>query len=1273
MPDTLESPERARESFFAKPVAVFVILSLVVIIALVWLWRSESTETAVETGSALDLQRVRLDLDLFSAVDAVRHIESISRGTLSPDDFRGIVRSAVRSNPRLRRVAILDRGGSPILVASADSDGPRDRSVSVREGGGIVLEDTFLEDLRSLNPSGVLVSEFVPADGRPALRVGVGLFFSSGARAGFVVAELSADNLLERMTGGTGTEAHDLFIVAPDGRWIYDSRHAEPWVVLRGRGGAGWIFDEFPDVWRSMISEGDGSHAAGDVWAFRDHVPIETLSDEGRSVLTPDGGDAGEVRAKPFFIVRRVDDGPVWSDVWSALIPILILYVLTLAWMIPALLRKREALARSEHSANELHDAMLRTRMAMEAARISEWRIDLDAGTIATDQRVMDMLLLGKGEKLHTVTEWKERMHPNDRRKVFDTLEPLWEAGMGTFNLRHRMRRGDGSWGWYRFRGAVRRDDGRGGRFILGAYIDLTDIVLREAELNRLEMATRQSLSGIAILDKAGSLEWANPAFRNRPERVGMELVEHPVWDLIAFPEGDAEEEKNAVRDAIHRGEEFSLTVASHPPGSEASWRRITGNPVLDQGGLPTHYVIIETDISREKRVDAELRKSESLLAESQRLVGIGSWEIDLEEDTIFWSDENYRIFGISRDFVPDIRSALEFFDEEDRKAITAHLEEAGRSGNLFEGEYPIRAGDGSQKWVFLKGMALREAGVTSKIFGIVQDISSRKDYEEALVRAKEEAESLNDKLADALDKAHASERKAREANEAKSAFLSVISHEIRNPLNGVIGMTSLLRDTALDEVQEDYVETIHNSGSSLLMLLDDILDFSKLEHGKIEFEQKKFPVSEIVKESLDLFAIRLAQKGLDFAYRVGPEVPEEVSGDVTRVKQILFNLIGNSVKFTETGFVSVEVDLRERLPNDRCLLVFAVRDTGIGIPEERHDRVFQSFNQVDPSITRKFGGTGLGLAISKELAQRMGGDIRFESAPGEGTTFEVVLPFPAFFGGKGRRGTGGPKNRGRALCWFRMETRARHFESTLSRDGFGVEIFPEPTEFAAALGGAAPGTRIFADEEILAEPSVAGLLRSRSADETAPPPVLVCRHGSKPDLPFEPITLPRHASQRKILATLEAPGENPAKKSRESARAEAPAAPNGSMKILIAEDNAVNQKVIRLLLKRMGYDCIVVDDGKAALRKAKEETFDLILMDIQMPEMDGIEAAGRINAEVPAEHRPWIVALTAGATRDNRDEAIKAGMNGYLTKPIQPGDLESEIEKAAANARARA
>ena len=1273
MPDSIESPERTREPFFSKPFAVFVVLTLVVLIAVAWLWRSEISEAAEENETALDLQRLRLDLDQVSAMDSLRHIESISRTSLSPDDFRGAVRSALRSNHRLRQLCILDRGGSPILVVSAHSRNPRDGNLLLREGGGISLEDAFLENLRSLNPDGVLVSEFTAADGNPALSIGVGLFSRSGARAGFVVAELSAGTLLERMTRGTGTDTHDLFIVAADGRWIYDSRESEPWVVSRGRDGAGWIFDEFPDVWRSIISVKDGSHAAGDVWAFREHVSMETLADEGSAVLTPDGGRDGDVNAKPFFILRRVDDGRVWSAVWSALIPILILYALTLAWVIPALRRKREALARSENSADKLYDAMLRTRMAMEAARISEWRIDLNAGTIATDQRVMSILLLGKGERIRTVAEWEERMHPDDRRKVLDTLEPLWEAGMGTFSLRHRMRRGDASWGWYRFCGAVRKEGDRGGRFILGAYIDLTDIVLREAELNRLEMATRQSLSGIAILDKVGALEWANPAFRDRPERVGTELVEHPVWELIAFPEDDEEGEKNAVRDAIYRGEEFSFTVAAHSPGSEASWRRITGNPVLDQRGLPTHYVVIETDISREKRVDAELRKSESLLAESQRLVGIGSWEIDLEENTLFWSEENYRIFGISRDFVPDIRSALEFFNEEDRKAITAHLEESGRSGNPFEGEYPIHAGDGSKKWVFLKGMALREAGITSKIFGIVQDISSRKDYQEALVRAKEEAESLNDKLAEALDKTHVSERKAREANGAKSAFLSVISHEIRNPLNGVIGMTSLLRDTALDEVQKDYVETIHNSGSSLLMLLDDILDFSKLEHGKIEFEQKKFPVSETVKESLDLFTIRLARKGLDFAYRVDPEVPGKVSGDVTRVKQILFNLIGNSVKFTETGFVSVEVDLRERLPNDRCLLVFTVRDTGIGIPAERHDRVFQSFNQLDPSITRKFGGTGLGLAISKELAQRMGGDIRFESAPGKGTTFEVVLPFPAFFEGEERRGTGCRENRGRALCWFRMETRARHFESTLSQAGFEVETYPEPAGLAAALGGAAPGTRIFADEEILADPSVAGLLRSRSADETAPPPVLVCRHGSKPKPPFQTITLPRNASRKRILATLEAPGEKPTKETRETARAEPPPTPNESMRILIAEDNKVNQKVIRLLLKRMGHDCVVVDDGKAALRKAKEETFDLILMDIQMPEMDGIEASERINAEVPAERRPWIVALTAGATRNNRDEAIEAGMNGYLTKPIQPGDLESEIEKAAANARVRA
>ncbi len=1253
-----------------------VVLLLVTLVAFWWLWRSETGETAREIGRETDLQRIRLDMGVLAAVDVLRQMEFLSGAGLESDDFQRSFRSAVASVSGIVSLRLFDRNGRRILLARRSADGillarRSGNGNGAAQDSGSSLPEAFFEDLKGLPDGQVLISEFSLSDGqgrrKPVILVGAGLFFPSGARAGFLVAEMDAEDLVDSMVGGGSGTRKDLFIVSSDGKWIYDPREGNPWQGIDEEGPKRWIVDDFPEVWRAMISSGDGSYADEDIWIFRDHVPMETVKEERRTALRAEDDIDREVNAKPFYVLRRVDDTETWDEIWSAVIPLLILLCVSLTVSIPSILRRREALQSSERAAAELREATLRTRMAMEAARISEWKIDLRSGAVTVDKRMASMLLLGAEDRITTVKQWQERIHPSDRRKVSDTLEPLWEQGMGTFSIRHRMRRGDKSWGWYRFRGAVRQDGGDdAGKVILGAYIDLTDVVLREAELNRLEMATRQSLSGIAILDKEGIVEWANEAFRNQSERRGSSPIGRAIWEMLPVSGPASDQEKELIRDAVYRGDEFSRTFSFHPSEGESSWRQLTGNPVLDEGGVPANYVVIETDVSREKRTEADLSKSESLLAESQHLAGIGSWEIDCEEGTMFWSDQTYRIFGVDKNFVPDTDRTLAFFPNPDHDELRWYLDEAVRSGKQFEGEFGAVLGDGSKKWIFVKGMALREGGVTSKVFGVVQDVSRRKDYEEALVRSKEEAEMLNEKLTAALDKAHASERKAKEANDAKGSFLSMISHEIRNPLNGVIGMTSLLRDTEMADEQRDYVETIHNSGSSLLMLLDDILDFSKIEQGKIEFEHKEFPLRQVIEESVLLFGTRIDQKGLDHAFYIDPAAPERVVGDVTRVKQILFNLLGNAVKFTEKGSIIVEVELRERLPNDRCLLVFRVGDTGIGIPSDRHERIFQSFSQVDPSISRKFGGSGLGLAISRELSRRMGGDISFESEAGQGTVFEVMLPFPAIFtsGGSGKLQQSARGHR--ALCLFSLDTRGKHFESCLQARGVPVELFDDLSGWLGAVAEAPREAWIFADAEFLTNEEVVRVLRGRPKSEGFRPPVLVAAKGSKWEPDFEAVFLSRPVFVDRLDTLLEGDAPKETGEAGASKGAKAPPEEEKDVKILIAEDNAVNQKVIRLLLKRMGYGCDVVENGRLAVEKARTGGFDVILMDIQMPEMDGIEATEAIVAEMPREKRPWIVALTAGATRDNREEAMKAGMDGYLTKPVQPDDLRAELERAA-------
>lgn len=1263
----IENEELPREGFLSKPYAVTGVLLGVVFVAFWWLWQGETEETISEVGAEADLQRVRLDLDVLAAVEAIGQVEFLSGAGLSSADFQKSLERAVLSDPGIMSLRVLSRDGSPVLSV-VESNGEAEVLTGPQETPGIA--DRFWESLRSLPEGDILVSEFSRSDwsgNDVVVKVGSGLFFGSGERAGFLVAELDANRLVQGMESISGGAAQDLFIVGGDGRWIYDPRTTDRWPGVASEGESRWMTDEFPSIWRTMISEGMDSYTGEDIWVFREHTPLETLEPEQMALL--DSEDSSGISARPFYVVRKVNDAGMWSEIWSAVIPLLLLFLLSIMVLLPALHRRREALAQADEAERGLEEATLRTRVAMDAAQISEWTIDLDAGTIATDRRTANMMLVGTGNPIQSVENWMERIHPNDRRKVMDQLETVWQQKKGNVNTRHRMLRGDESWGWFRFRGAVRKRGAEDQPLIVGAYIDLTDVVLREAELHRLEMATAQSLSGITILDKEGVVEWANASFQARPERRNVSVVGRFIWELFPFQSAEEVDQQGIIREAIYKGDEFSFTVAVHPSGEEASWRRVTGNPVLDEGGIPTNYVVIESDISKEKRTEADLRTSEALLSESQKLADIGSWEIDCEEETLYWSEQTYRIFGVGEEFVPSLSNQLDFYVAADQEKIRMHLEMAIREGSQFEGEFRLgRDGDPEPRWVFLKGMAMREADVTVKVFGVVEDISGRKDHEKALLEAKNEAEKLNEQLAEALEKTRESERKAMEANRAKSAFLSMISHEIRNPLNGVIGMTDLLRDTSLDALQKDYLETIQNSGSSVMMLLNDILDFSKIEHGKVEFEQKQFSISDAVEESLLLFSSKISEKGLDHGLWIEKGVPETVVGDVTRVKQILFNLIGNAVKFTEEGAVTVEVELRERMPNDRCLLAFRVRDTGMGIPKDRHDRIFQSFSQVDPSITRKFGGSGLGLAISKELSQRMGGDLTFESGAGEGSLFQLLLPFPSIFEKDGKSRTVDREDAS-GLGLFVLETRAKNFSTELRERGIELQVFTEEDQFVEEASKAGKGDWIFMDEELAETPKIQSLFRSRPVARGFRSPVVITRRRREDPIGYDVKFLQRPGTRKRIDELLD---PEPGIAEKTDAPEKAKTKPPAKMKILIAEDNKVNQKVIRLLLKRLGYECEIVENGRLALERVREGGIDVILMDIQMPEMDGIEASERIGSEVAEEDRPWIIALTAGATRDNEEDALRAGMSGYLTKPVQPADLEVELDKAYAHLRKR-
>ncbi|HET7108973.1 MAG TPA: response regulator [Candidatus Acidoferrum sp.] len=602
-----------------------------------------------------------------------------------------------------------------------------------------------------------------------------------------------------------------------------------------------------------------------------------------------------------------------------------------------------------------------------------------------------------------------------------------------------------------------------------------------------------------------------------------------------------------------------------------------------------------------------------------------------------------------------------EFFDE---------LWRTIRSGKTWSGEVKNRAKDGSMYWVDTTIVPFCDAGGRpTQYIAIRKEITQLKQVEEELRAAKVAAER---------------------ANQAKSEFLANMSHEIRTPLNGVMGMTDLALETQLTPEQRDYLETAKSSSDSLLTVINDILDFSKIEAGKLDLDCTDFDFRESVESTIKSLAVRGDQKGLELLCDIDPRIPEVMRGDPVRLRQVITNLIGNAIKFTERGEVGLKIGIVEA-QGEELRLQFTISDTGVGIPASKLDLIFDPFSQADGSTTRKYGGTGLGLTISSRLVGMMDGKIWVESEVGKGSRFHFTSKMVKGERSTKQEGRGGlPETLAgrRALVVDDNATNRKILEAMLRNWGMKPACTESGKQALAALESARKAGEIF--DVIVSDmqmPEMDGfelVERIREAQDGAGATIVMLTSGSgRGEIERckklgvaaylrKPI---RQMELREAIASALGPrGAGRASRDEQSLAPKSIATSTESLRVLVAEDNIVNQRLISRFLEKRGHHVTLAGNGREAVDAVAQESFDLVFMDVQMPELDGFEATASIRLrERTTGARLPIVALTAHAMKGDREKCLAGGMDDYLAKPIQPGELETLLARWSGRVQVKA
>jgi PAS domain S-box-containing protein len=834
---------------------------------------------------------------------------------------------------------------------------------------------------------------------------------------------------------------------------------------------------------------------------------------------------------------------------------------------------------------------------------------------------------------------------------------------LGTFAMYHRQINAPDS----RALGVV-----EAGAHLAGNAIERLTVQKRLREsAERLKLAEEAAGFGIWELDlsdhsftlsegAAATYGFAGGAQRRTAEEVKA-LIHPDDWVAISA----------AAWGGIAEKGNFRTEFRTIKPGGAHRWCRIEGR-AKDDGDAPARVIGAIIDITQEKAMLEKLQESAVRLGLAEEVAGFGVWEVDHNASTITISRGMARLSG--RPEGGSLSMSLDQWNEsndpEHRAAVRAAIEKCRANNEEFHGEFRMVLPDGSIRWhraqahdEVVEGRLIRTTGAT---IDITEHKNILRTLEQALIRAEAAAQ-------------------------AKSEFLANMSHEIRTPMNGVIGMTGVLLDTELTEEQRDFAETVRKSGEALLAIINDILDFSKIEAGKMPIEALAFDLRLVLEEVAEMMAPRAAEKGLDLVVHYPAGSPRLFVGDGDRIRQVVTNLMGNAIKFTSEGHVLVAAECTEQ--GGSAEIKVSIIDTGIGIAPDKINLVFQQFSQADSSTTRRYGGTGLGLAISKKLVELMGGSMLVESQEGKGSTFGFSLRMPLADASAVTPAPAASLRGLRVLIVDDIEINRRVVHEQISSWGMRNGSYASAEEALRAIREAQavgdPFDLVIADYQmpgidgatlaasIKADPALSGVVFILLTSISHWREIRGLEGGSVDACLVKPVR------QAKLMETLAGawakkhplriapPGNGTAARSTDARKSidalsqHVEHSDSGSdIRVLVVEDNTVNQKVALAILGKLGIRADVASDGREGTEMLKLRPYDIVFIDCQMPVMNGYEAVAEIRKQAGPNQRAAIVAMTADAMEECRERCLAAGMDDFITKPVQPSDFLHALER---------